>query len=109
MVFDDNLGSTNSTLIEQFFIGGRHNNLDFVYLSQSCFDSPRRTIRKISNKKFVFNQTLKDIENIYRDVAGYDMSFDEFKQIRRKQSEEGSVYLLLIDLKKISRKIVYLQ
>ena len=44
---------------------GRHNSLAIFYPSQSNFDLPKRTIRKISNKLILFNQTLKDIENIY--------------------------------------------
>ena len=80
IVFDDVLGSTNSRFIDRFFIRGRHNNLDIYYLSQSYFDLPKRTIRNISNRIILFNQTLKDIVHIYRDVAGYDMSYDEFKE-----------------------------
>ena len=38
IVFDDIFGSTNSRFIDQFFIRGRHNNLDIYYLSQSHFD-----------------------------------------------------------------------
>ena len=68
-VFDDTLGSSNSRFIDQFFIRGRHNNLDIYYLSQSYFDLPKRTIRNNSNKIILFNQTLKDIEHIYRDVV----------------------------------------
>ena len=76
IVFDDILGSSNSRFIDQFFIRGRHNNLDIYYLSQSYFDLPKRTIRDNSNKIILFNQTLKDIEHIYRDVAGYYMNYD---------------------------------
>ena len=93
IVFDDILGSSNSRFIEQFFIRGRHNNLDIYYLSQSYFDLPRRTIRNNSNKIILFNQTLKDIEHIYRDVAGYDMNYDEFKDLCRKSWEEDYNYL----------------
>ena len=64
IVFDDILGSSNSRFIDQFFIRGRHNNLDIYYLSQSYFDLPKRTIRNNSNKIILFNQTLKDIEHI---------------------------------------------
>ena len=70
IVFDDILGSSNSKFRDQFFIRGRHNNLDIYYLSQSYFDLLKRTILKNSNKIILFNQTLKDIEHIYRDVAG---------------------------------------
>ena len=59
IVFDDILGSSNNRFIDQFFIRGRHNNLDIYYLSQSYFDLPKRTIRNNSNKIILFNQTLK--------------------------------------------------
>ena len=42
------------------------------------------TIRNNSNKIIPFIETLKDIENIFRDVGGYDMSYDEFEQLCRK-------------------------
>ena len=64
IVFDGILGSSNSRDIDQYFIRGRHNNLDIYYLSQSFFDLPKRTIGNNSNKIILFNQTLKDIEHI---------------------------------------------
>ena len=100
IVFDDILGSSNSRFIDQFFIRGRHNNLDIYYLSQSYFDLPKRTIRNNSNKIILFNQTLKDIEHIYRDVAGYDMNYDEFKELCRKSWEEDYNYLCIDRSKK---------
>ena len=50
-------------------------------------------MRNNSNKIILFNQTLKDIEHIYRDVGGYDMSYDEFKQICEKSWEKDYYYL----------------
>ena len=100
IVFDDILGSSNSRFIDQFFIRGRHNNLDIYYLSQSYFDLPKRTIRFNSNKIILFNQTLKDIEHIYRDVAGYDMNYDEFKELCRKSWYEDYNYLCIDRCKK---------
>ena len=93
IVFEDVLGSSNSRFIDQFFIRGQHNNLDIYYLSKSYFDLPKRTIRNNSNKFILFNQTLKDIEQIYRDVGGYDMNLDEFKELCRKSWEEDYNYL----------------
>ena len=103
IVFDDVLGSSNSRDIDQFFIRGRHNNLDIYYLSQSYFDLPKRTIRNNSNKKILFNQTLKDIEHIYRDVAGYDMSYGEFKELCRRSWDENYNYLCIDRSKKRDR------
>ena len=100
IVFDDILGSSNSRFIDQFFIRGRHNNLDIYYLSQSYFDLPKRTIRNNSNKIILFNQSLKDIEHIYRDVAGYDMDYNEFKDLCRKSWEEEYNYLYIDRSKK---------
>ena len=57
-------------------------------LSQSYFGLPKRTIRNNGNKIFLFNQTLKDIENIYRVVSVYDMSYDEFRELCRKSWDE---------------------
>ena len=48
----------------------------------------------------MFNQTLKEIENIYRDVGGYDMSYDEFKELCRKSWEEDYNYLCIDRSKK---------
>ena len=62
--FDDILGSTNSSYKHQFFIRGRHNNLDIYYISQTYFDLPKRSIRNDNNNLILLNQTLKDIEII---------------------------------------------
>ena len=99
-VFDDILGSSNSRFVDQFFIRGRHNNLDIYYLSQYYFDLPKRTIRKHSIKLVLFNQTLKDIEHICRDVAGIDMNYDEFKDLCRKSWQEDYNYLYIDRSKK---------
>ena len=47
VVFDD-IMDTSQKLIDPLFTGGRHNDLDVYYLSQSYFDSPKRTIRNIN-------------------------------------------------------------
>ena len=80
IVFDDIFVSSNSRYINQFFIRERYNNLGNSSLPQSHFDLPKRSIRKNSNKLTLFNQTLKYLENLFRGVRGYDMSYDEFEQ-----------------------------
>ena len=74
-VFDDILGSSKGG----FFHRGQQKNLETYYLSQSCFGLPKRTMRNICDKNLLFIQTFNDIENIHRDVVGYDKSYDEFK------------------------------
>ena len=94
VVFDDMLDS-NQKLIDPFFTRGRHNDLDVYYLSQSNFDLPKRTIRNNSNIIILFRQTLKDVEHFYRDIAGFDMSNDEFKSLCREAWRDNYNYLLI--------------
>ena len=94
VVFDDMLDS-NQKLIDPFFTRRRHNDLDVYYLSQSYFDLPKRTIRNNSKIKILFQQTLKDVEHIYRDIAGFDMSNDEFKSLCREAWRDNYNYLLI--------------
>ena len=91
-VFDDML-DTSQKLIDPFFTRRRHNDLDVYYLSQSYFDLPKRTIRNNSNIIIVFQQTLKDVEHIYRDIAGFDMSYDEFKSLCKEAWRDKYNYL----------------
>ena len=83
VVFDDMLDS-NQKLIDPFFTRGRYIDLDVQYLSQSYFDLPTRTIRNNSNLLIFFKQTLKDVEHTYRDIAGFDMSYDEGTNLCRE-------------------------
>ena len=80
VVFDDMLDS-NQNLIDPFSTRGRHNDLDVFCLTTSYFDSPKRTIRNNSKIKILFQQTLINVEHIYRDIAGFDMSYDDFKNL----------------------------
>ena len=57
-------------------------------------------LRNISSIFFLFNQTLKDIEHISRDVAGYDKCYDEFKELCKKSFEEDYNYLYIDRSKK---------
>ena len=38
--------------------------------------------------EFLLQQTLKDVEHIYRDIAGFDMSYDERKKLCREAWNE---------------------
>ena len=109
IVFDDILGSSNSRYIDQFFIRGRNINLDIYYLSQSQFDLTKRSIRNNSNKIILFNQTLKDIENIYTktllDMIRVMMNLKNYVESLGKRIIIISV---LIDLKReIKEDIVF--
>ena len=94
VAFDDML-DTSQKLIDPFFTRGRHNDLDVYYLSQSYFDLPKRTIGNNSNIIILFQQTLKDVEHICRDIAGFDMSYDEFKSLCKEAWRDKYNYSLI--------------
>ena len=75
---------SNQNLSDPFSTRGRHSDLDVYYLTSSYFDSPKRTIRNNSKIIILFQQTLKNVEHIYRDIAGFDMVYDEFKSLCRE-------------------------
>ena len=62
-----------------FFTRGRHKDLDVWYLSHTFSDLPERTIRNYGNRKTFSKQISKDTEYIFADLAGFDMSNEEFK------------------------------
>ena len=45
---------------------------------------PKITIRNNSNIVLLVQQTLKDVEQIQGDIAGFDMSYDELKSFCRE-------------------------
>ena len=92
VVFDDMLDS-NQKLIDPFFTRGRHKSCDVYYLCQSCFDAPKKTVRNNPNILILFQQTLKDVEHIHRDISHFDMSYEEFKSLCREAWNEKFNYL----------------
>ena len=111
VVFDDMLES-NQRMIDPFSTRGRHKLRDVYYLSQSYFKPkhtqthpntpypitpyrtqthhtvPKHTIRNIGNIINLFRQTLRDLQPIYADIAGLDMSYNEFKTVCREAWKE---------------------
>ena len=50
-------------------------------------------MRNNSNIIILFRQTLKDLRHIYANIAGLDMSYNEFKQLFRESWKEKYIYL----------------
>ena len=86
---------SNQKLINPFFTRGRHRLCDVYYLCQSYFDAPKKRVGNNSNILILFQQTLKDVEHIHRDIAGFDMSYEEFKSLCREAWNEKFNYLLI--------------
>ena len=101
VVFDDMLLSKQESNIDLFFTRGRHNNIDIYYISQSYFHLPKNTIRNNSNIIILFKQTLRDIIRLFHDIAGLDMSLEEWKELCRKAWENEYDYLQIDRFAKI--------
>ena len=69
------------------------------YISQICFGLPRRSIRINSDRTILFKQTLRDVESMYRDIVGYDMKKDEYKEMCRTAWSEKFIYVCIIRTK----------
>ena len=83
MIFDDLLlEKQNKT--ECYYVRGRHSNVDCFYLSQNYFKLPRQTIRENANFICLFPQDLKNLNHIYNDHVGDDMSKEEFRKFCKK-------------------------
>ena len=64
-------------------------------------------MRNKSIQNVLFNQTLKAIENIYRDVGGYDMSYDGFITNAKNHGKRIKIISVLKDLKREKKIILY--
>ena len=79
MIFNDLLLEKQNKC-ECYCIRGRHCNVDCFCLSQNYFKLPRQTIRENVNFICLFRQDLKNINHIYNDHVGEDMSREKFRK-----------------------------
>ena len=73
MVFDDLLLEKQNTC-ESYYVRGRHSDVDCFYLAQNYFTLPRQTIRENANFMYQFLQYLKNLNHIFDDHVGSDMT-----------------------------------
>ena len=76
MVFDDLLLEKQTTC-EAYNVRGRHINVNCFYLAQNYFKLPRQTIRESANFICLFPQDLKNLNHIFDDHVGSDMTKEE--------------------------------
>ena len=80
MVFDDLLLEKQNTC-ESYYVRERHSNVDCFYLALNYFKLPRQTIRENANFICPFPQDLKNLNHIFSDHVGSDMTKEEFRQL----------------------------
>ena len=57
----------------------------FIY--QSFSDSRKRTIKNNGIQIILFKRTIHVVENLSRGVAGFDVSYEKFKEISEKHEK----------------------
>ena len=80
MAFDDLLLERQNTC-ESCYVTGRHSNVDCFYLAQNYFKLPRQTIRENTNFICLFHTDLKNLNHIFDDHVGSEMTKEEFRQL----------------------------
>ena len=74
--------SKEESNIDLIFTRGRHSNIDIYYISQSYFYLSKITFRNISKRNILFQPNLRDIILLFFDIAGLDMTLEEWKAKR---------------------------
>ena len=102
MVFDDVLHEKQNTC-ESYYVSGRHSNVDCFYLAQQYFKLLRQTIRENANFLCLFPQDLKNLNHIFEDHVGSDMTKDDFRQLCKVAWDKQHGFVI-IDLRSKKRK-----
>ena len=79
VLFDDLMTSkTGKKRAEDLFMKGRPLGINIIFITQSYYELPRRTIRENANFLVLFKQNVKTIDHLFRDCVDPDMSKKEF-------------------------------
>ena len=82
VLFDDlMLDKEGIKVAEAFFTRGRPLKISSIFITQSYYQIPRRTIRENCNLLLLFKQNKKNLQHIHKDVVDPDMSFKEFEKL----------------------------
>lgn len=96
MIFDD-IACERQSNIRNYFMMGRHNNIDVFYLCQTYSKIPKQLIRDNTNLVVIFRQDELNLKHIFTDHVNTDMSFERFKEICNKAWIRGKHHFLVID------------
>ena len=96
VIFDDlMLNKTALKRAEEFFTRGRPMDISIIFISQSYYEVPRRTIRENCNFLVLFQQNKKSLEHLYRDEAGSDMDQKEFEALCKEAWKKKHSFLVV--------------
>jgi hypothetical protein len=95
-VFDD-VNTDSQKIIKEYFSVGRHFGIDSFLLSQSYNAIAKHLIRDNANFLVLFKQDILNLQNVYRDHVGMDMSFDRFLEMCEYCWNRGKYGFLVIN------------
>ena len=97
VVFDDLM--TNRSAQQKagdIFTKGRPFNVNVIFITQSYYEIPKRTIRDNANFLILFRQNSRSIEPIFRDnVDSTDMNYKEFQKFANDVWKEKHNFLTI--------------
>ena len=79
LIVCDDLLLEKQNISESHYVRGRHSNVDCFYLAQNYFKHPLQTIRENATFIWLFPQDLKNLNHIFEDHMGRDMTKEEFR------------------------------
>ena len=94
MAFND-LSLEKQNTCETYYVRGRHSKVDCFYLAQNYFTLPRQTIRENANFVCLFPQDLKNLNHIFEDHVGSDMTKEEFRELRKAALEKQHGFVII--------------
>ena len=103
-VFDDLLLEKQNKC-ESYYVRGRHSNVDCFCLAQNYFKLSRQTIRENANFICLFPQDLRNLNHIFDDHAGSDMTNEEFRQLCKTAWEKQHGFSIIDVSSKTRRQI----
>ena len=74
--------------MDSYYTRGRHSSCNCIYLSQSYFQLPRRSIRNNANTFILFKLNSIDINNFWRDNCSTLCSKKEFGDYMKQMNEK---------------------
>ena len=77
-VFNDLLLANQNTC-ESYYVRGRHSNVDCFYFDPNYFKLPSQKIRENANFICMIPQDVKNLNHIFEDHVGSDMTKEEFR------------------------------
>ena len=94
-IFDDCILERQNE-IASFYTRGRHSSVQCIYISQSFFEIPKRTIRDNSSLIILFKQPLVNWSNIYTQLFSNDLEdFKTFKKFAARVWDKPYEYMVI--------------